>query len=650
MPRRPEERERIAPPEGVHTRARIKSLEQYHEMYRRSVEDPGSFWEAFAEELDWYKRWDTACEADFEKAQVKWFAGGKLNAAENCLDRHLRTPRRTHTAILWEGERGERRRYSYEELHREVSRFAQVLKNLGVKKGDRVAIYLPLVPELPMAMLACARIGAVHSVIFRGFSPESLCERITDCGAATLITSNVGFRRGALIPTKGYADSALKACPGVKQVIVVRRTEDSTEMTKGRDWFWDELVEKVDVPSDPEVMDAEDPLFILHTSGSTGKPKGVLHATAGYLLHTLKSFEWVFDYQDDEVYWCTEDLSWIVGHSYGVYGPLCAGATVLLVEGEPHYPKPDRLWEVVEKYRVNILYTTPDVLRSSIREGEDWVRRHDLSSLRILGSVGEPINPDVWRWYYRVVGKERCPVVDTWWQTETGGIMITPLPGATPLKPGSAGLPFFGVEPLILRDDGTECGVNEGGYLVIKRAWPGMMRTVYGKPGRFWELYLSQFPGFYFTGDGAEKDDEGYYWFLGRVDDVIRSSGHRLGTTEIENALISHEAVAETAVVPFPHPLKGQGIYAFVTLRAGFKKSEEIKQTLMAHVLRKIGPLATPDKIQLVDGLSKTLSGKIVRRILRKIAAGEADNLGDTSTLADPSVIKDLIQGRQEDH
>ena len=645
-----EETRRIDPPEELSKRARIKSVEQYQQMYKESIRNPEKFWEEWAHELHWFKTWDKAAESDFKRAHVRWFVGGKLNASDNCLDRHLLTDRRTKTALIWVGESGETKTYTYEDLHREVCQFSRVLKRLGVRKGDRVAIYLPMIPELPIAMLACARLGAIHSVVFSGFSPDSLCERITDCGAEILITSNVAFNMGKALPLKRQADLALRKCPGVKQVVVVKRLEEPTEMIEGRDLTWDELMtrESEAQESPPEVMDAEDPLFILYTSGSTGKPKGVLHTTAGYLLHCKKSFDWVFDYREEEIFWCTEDLSWIIGHSYGLYGPLAAGATTLLYEGRLNHPKPDRPWEIIDKHRVNIFYTTPAVLRSCMKEKDEWVTRHDLSSLRILGSVGEPINPQTWMWYHTTVGRERCPIVDTWWQTETGAILIAPFPGATPLKPGSATFPFFGVEPAILREDGTECEVNEGGYLVIKRSWPGMMRTVYGHPGRFQEIYLSQFPGMYFTGDGARRDEDGYYWFLGRVDDVIHASGVRLGTAEIESALVSHEAVAEAAVVPFPHPLKGQGIYAFVTLRSGFEKSEETERALKAHVEKKIGPIATPDKIQWVDVLSKTLSGKIARRILRKVAAGDVEDLGDTSALADLSVIKDLIRGRQE--
>ena len=644
-----EETRRFEPPEELRERAHINSMKQYQEMYKRSLEDPEGFWGEYAEELDWYNKWEKVLEYDFERAQIKWFIGGKLNVAYNCLDRHLDTWRKNKAALIWEGEPGENKIYTYQQLHREVCRFANVLKRFGIKKGDRVAIYLPMVPELPIAMLACARIGAIHSVVFGGFSAESLRDRILDCGAKLLITNNYGLRSGKVLSSKANADKALEGCPEVKDVIVVRRLEREVEMVEGRDHYWDELMAQEDLPSycEPEVMDAEDPLFILYTSGSTGKPKGVLHTTAGYLLYVKKTFEWIFDYHDEDTFWCTADIGWITGHSYIVYGPLCAGATSLMFEGVLNYPKPDRFWEIVEKYRVNIFYTAPTALRACMREGDEWVESHDLSSLKVLGSVGEPINPEAWMWYYKVVGKQRCPIVDTWWQTETGGALITPLPGAIPLKPGSATFPFFGVEPAVLREDGTECEVNEGGYLVIKRPWPGMMRTVYGDPERFRETYFVQFPGVYFTGDGARRDEDGYFWLMGRLDDVINVSGHRLGTAEIESALVSHEAVAEAAVVGFPHELKGQGIYAFVTLKSGVNKSDELKKALVAHVRKEIGPIATPDKIQFADALPKTRSGKIMRRILRKIAAGDIEDLGDTSTLADPSVVDDLVTGRQ---
>ena len=645
----PEESFRFDPPESWRNRAHIHSLAQYRDLYRRSLESPETFWAEYAEELDWFRKWERVFEGDFGKAETKWFVGGKLNGAWNCLDRHLQSNRGERTAIIWVGESGESKTYTYERLHREVCRFANVLRRLGIKKGDRVAIYLPMIPELPIAMLACARVGAVHNVVSIGLSAESFRERISDCDASLIVTCDEARLGGKDLPARRNTDLALKDCPHIKRIVVRGASGGEAERLKGRDFFWDEVMNEKGLPSDcePEAMDAEDPLFILYTSGSTGKPKGVLHTTAGYLLHVKKSFEWVFDYHPEDLFWCTEDFSWIIGHSYGLYGPLLAGATLVMVEGLPHYPKPDRLWEVIEKYRVNVFYTTPAVLRRSIRERVEWVQRHDLSSLRLLGSVGEPIGPNVWMWYHTYVGMERCPIVDTWWQTETGGIMITPLPGAMSLKPGSVALPFFGIDPAILREDGTECEVNEDGYLVMRRPWPGMMRRVFDAPEKFKEAYFVQFPGCYFTGDRARKDEDGYFWLLGRVDDVIHSSGYRLGTTEIENALVSHEAVAEAGVVPYPHPMKGQGIYAFVTLRPGYENSEELKKALLDCVQRKIGSIAVPDTIQIVGVLSKTLSGKIMRRILRKIAAGDTQDLGDTSALADPSAVEELIQGRQ---
>ncbi|HSB06633.1 MAG TPA: acetate--CoA ligase [Thermodesulfobacteriota bacterium] len=643
-----EETGQFDPSEEMRSQAHIKNLAQYQKMYQRSIKDPEGFWGEYAEELHWFKKWDKVYEGDFGKARIKWFSGGKLNAAYNCLDRHLRSGVKDKVAILWVGGSGENKAITYEQLHREVCRFGNVLKRLGIRRGDRVAIYLPMIPELPIAMLSCARIGAIHNVIFTGFSAESLRERVQDCKASLIITSNYALSGRKVLPTKANVDVALKEWPAIKR-IVVQSSEKEVEIIEGRDFLWNELMDQRDLSShcEPEEMDSEDPLFILHTSGSTGKPKGVLHTTSGYLLHVKKSFEWVFDYHPGDIYWCTEDMSWIIGHSYGLYGPLCSGATSLMFEGTPNHPKPDRFWEIVEKYRVNIFYTTPAALRLCMRERTEWVERHDLSSLRLLGSVGEPIGPKAWMWYYTHVGAERCPIVDTWWQTETGGILITPLPGAISLKPGSAALPFFGADPAILREDGSECEVNEGGYLVMRRAWPGMMRGVFDAPEKLRETYFVQFPGAYFTGDRARRDEDGYFWLSGRVDDVIHSSGYRLGTTEIENALSSHEAVAEVAIVPFAHPIKGQGIYAFVTLRPGFEKSEALKKVLLDYVQRKIGILAVPDKIQWVDVLSKTLSGKIMRRILRKIASGEIHDLGDTSALANPSVVEDLIQGRQ---
>lgn len=643
------ERRVFPPPPQFMERARIKSLDEYRAMYRRSIEDPPGFWGEMAERyLDWFQKWESVEEYSFlEPVFVRYFRGGKLNASYNCLDRHLEGWRRTKAALIWQGEPlEESRTLTYQELHREVCRFANVLKDMGVKRGDRVSIYLPMIPELPIAMLACARIGAVHSVVFGGFSTESLRDRILDAGAETLITSNYGYRGGRILESKRTADQALEECPGVKRCIVVRRLHRDTPMKQDRDHWWDELMAKSPVYCEPQVMDAEDPLFILYTSGSTGKPKGVLHTTAGYLLYTTMSFQYVFDYRDEDVFWCTADIGWVTGHSYIVYGPLAFGATSLMFEGVPNYPEPDRFWEIVERYRVNILYTAPTAIRAMMRDGEQWPRRRDLSSLRLLGTVGEPINPEAWLWYYRVIGNERCPIVDTWWQTETGGILITPLPGAVPQKPGSATLPFFGVDPVVIRQDGSEAEVNEGGYLMIRRPWPGIMRGVHGDPDRFKQTYFVQYPGMYFTGDGARRDEDGYFWLMGRVDDVLNVSGHRLGTAEIESALVAHPKVAEAAVVGYPHDIKGQGIYAFVTLKQGVEPTEELRKELIQHVRKEIGPIATPDKLHFADALPKTRSGKIMRRILRKIAEGAVSELGDTSTLADPTVVERLVTGR----
>jgi len=639
------------PPKEFVEKAHIKSMEEYKELYKKSIEDPQGFWAEMAEEyLDWFKRWDGPVEEySFEgDIYLRYFVGGKLNASYNCLDRHLKTWRKNKAALIWQGEPlEESRTYTYQELHREVCKFANVLKKTGVKKGDRVSIYLPMIPELSIAMLACARIGAVHSVVFGGFSAEALRDRILDCKSNTLITSNYGYRSGKVLPSKKNADAAMEECPVVKTCIVVNRIEKETDMKEGRDYWWHELMKDAPPKCDPEPLDSEDPLFILYTSGSTGKPKGVLHTTAGYLLYTMLTLKYAFDYRDEDVWWCTADIGWVTGHSYIVYGPLGLGATSLMFEGVPNYPEPDRFWEVVERFGVNIFYTAPTAIRSIMKNGEDWPNKRDLSSLRLLGSVGEPINPEAWIWYYQVIGKERCPIVDTWWQTETGGFLITPIPGAMPMKPGSASLPFFGVDPVVIREDGTEADVNEGGYLCIRKPWPGFMRTVYGDPGRFKEQYFVQYPGYYFTGDGARKDEDGYFWLMGRVDDVINVSGHRMGTAEVESALVAHEAVAESAVVGFPHDIKGQGIYAFVTLKEGFEPTDELKKVLVQHVRKEIGPIASPDKIHFADALPKTRSGKIMRRILRKIAEGQIDNLGDTSTLAEPEVVDRLVAGRQ---
>jgi acetyl-CoA synthetase len=638
------------PPLALSRGAHVKSLGQYEEIYRRSNEDPEGFWAEKAHQLEWLKKWDYVLEADFTKAEIRWFTGGRLNASSNCLDRHLRNGKKDKAALIWEGEpNGQNRIYTYQELHREVCKFANVLKKKGLKKGDRVALYMPMVPELPIAMLACARIGVIHSVVFGGFSAESLRDRILDCGAKLVVTTDGGFRGGKVINLKENVDFALRECPSVEACIVYKRSHTDIHMEKGRDSWWEEEMAAKDIPSEcePEEMDAEDPLFILYTSGSTGKPKGVLHTTGGYLLYALQTTKWIFDLKDEDTYWCTADIGWVTGHSYIVYGPLALGATSVMFEGVPTYPNPDRFWEIVEKYKVNIFYTAPTAIRALAREGDDWPRKRDLSSLRILGSVGEPINPEAWMWYYNVIGGGRCPIMDTYWQTETGGSIISPLPGAIPIKPGSATLPFPGIDAVVVRKDGSECDLNEGGYLCVRKPWPGIMRTVYGDPKRFRDTYFSQFPGMYFTGDGARKDENGYFWLMGRVDDVINVSGHRLGTAEIESALVSHSLVAEAAVVGFSHDIKGQGIYAFVTLKSDVEKTDDLKKTLLRHVRREIGPIATPDKIHFADALPKTRSGKIMRRILRKIAEGDIENLGDTSTLADPSVVEALISGRQ---
>jgi acetyl-CoA synthetase len=639
----------FAPSDEIRQKAYIKSMEEYKQIYQRSIDDPEGFWAEMAEQLDWFKKWDKVLVEDFKEAKHEWFVGGKLNACYNCLDRHLTTWRKNKAALIWEGDIGETKTLTYQDMYYQVCKFANVLKKHGVKKGDRVAIYLPMILELPIAMLACARIGAVHSVVFGGFSAEALRDRILDCGAKVLICADGYYRGGRIIRSKDNPDTALTECPDVEKVIVVKRADIGINMQDGRDCWWHDEMAADDIKPycEPEVMDAEDPLFILYTSGSTGKPKGVLHTHAGYLLFTYQTFKWIFDVKEEDTFWCTADIGWVTGHSYIVYGPLSFGATGLMFEGVPTYPHPDRFWDIVEKYQVNIFYTAPTALRSLMREGEEWPNKHDLSCLRILGSVGEPINPEAWMWYYNVVGKARCPVVDTWWQTETGGILITPLPGAVPLKPGSATLPFPGVEPVVLRENGSVAAVNEGGYLAIKRPWPGLMRRVYGEPERFKNTYFLKFPGMYNTGDGARIDEDGYYWLMGRIDDVINVSGHRIGTAEVESALVSHELVAEAAVVGMPHDLKGQGIYAFVTLNVGVEKSDALKKELVTHVRKEIGPIASPDKIQFADALPKTRSGKIMRRILTKIAAGDIKNLGDTSTLADPAVVEILVEERE---
>ncbi len=643
-----EEKRLFAPSEDFRTKARVKSMEEYEAIYKESEDDLDGFWARQAEEhLDWYKKWDQVLSGD--PPFWRWFVGGQLNASYNCLDRHLNTERRNKRAIIWEGEpEGDSRTYTYEELHKEVCKFANVLKSFGIKKGDRVCMYLPMIPELPIAMLACARIGAIHSIVFGGFSAESLKDRILDAEAKLLITSDGSYRRGRITPLKANADSILDDCPTVENVVVVKRTGADIAWKDGRDHWWDDLMADASPVCEPEVMNADDILYILYTSGTTGKPKGVVHNTAGYLLYCALTMKWVFDIKDEDVYWCTADIGWVTGHSYIVYGPLAVGATSLMFEGVPNYPQPDRFWEIVEKYKVNIFYTAPTAIRAIARDGEEWPGKRDLSSLRLLGSVGEPINPEAWMWYYKVVGHENCPIVDTYWQTETGGVVITPMPGAIPLKPGSATRPFPGVFPDVVRDDGTPCAVNEGGYLVIKKPWPGMLMTVYKNPQRYIDTYFSHFPrleNVYFTGDGARRDQDGYFWLMGRVDDVINVSGHRIGTMEVESALVSHGAVTEAAVVPFPHEIKGQALYAFVTLVGGVGQSEELRKELALHVGKEIGPIARPDKIQFADALPKTRSGKIMRRILKAIAEGR-EQLGDTTTLADPSVVDELVKER----
>lgn len=649
-----EEKRIFPPPKEFSKKANIKSLEEYKKIYQRSIDDPEGFWGEMAQQLDWYKKWNKVLVEDFPKAKHSWFIGGKLNVSYNCVDRHCKTWRRNKAAIIWQGEPlNESKTLTYQELYYEVNKFANVLKKLGVKKGDRVTIYLPMIPELVISMLACARIGAIHSIVFGGFSAEALSDRIADCQSNILICADGYYRNGKTVASKAGADNAMAANPSIKTAIVVKRAGCEVTMKEGRDLWWDDLMSAPDIKAEcePESMDAEDPLFILYTSGSTGKPKGVVHTQAGYLLYALQTMKWTFDLKDEDIHWCTADIGWITGHTYCVYGPLAAGGTSLLFESVPTYPKPDRFWQIIEQYKVNIFYTAPTVIRSLMRESMDYVNSHDLSSLRLLGSVGEPINPEVWMWFYENIGKSKCPIADTYWQTETGGHVITPIPGAVPQKPGSATLPFPGIVPVILRQDGTEAEVNEGGYLAIKRPWPGLMRRIWGddkdNPQAFYEKYFAQFPGVYTVGDGARKDEDGYIWLMGRIDDVIKVSGHRIGTAEVESALVSHPAVAEAAVVGMPHAIKGEGIYAYVILKSGQEGTDDLKKELVAHVRKTIGPIASPDKIQFSDGLPKTRSGKIMRRILVKIAAGDTGNLGDTSTLADPSVVETLIKGKQ---
>lgn len=631
------------PPPDFARQAHISSLEQYQALWNRAKDDPEGFWGELAEGLQWETRWNKVL--DWKPPFAKWFVGGRLNASTNCVDRHCHGPAKNKAAIVWEGEPGDRRVLRYQDLQREVAKFANVLKALGVKKGDVVAVYMPMVPELAIALLACARIGAPHTVVFGGFSAEALAGRIQDCKAQVIVTADGGYRRGKVVPLKEHADGAAALCPTVKHLVVLKRTGHHLEMTPGRDHWWHDLAENASSVCPPEPLDSEHPLYILYTSGSTGKPKGILHTTGGYLLGAAVTAKWVFDLKDDDTYFCTADIGWVTGHSYLVYGPLANGATVVMYEGAPNWPDEGRLWKMIEDYRVTVLYTAPTAIRAFMKWGEHFPRRHDLTSLRLLGSVGEPINPEAWMWYHAVIGGERCPIVDTWWQTETGAIMIAPLPGATPTRPGSATRPLPGIVPDVVTKDGVPVATGKGGFLIIKQPWPSMLRTLYGDDERYKEQYWSEIPGAYFTGDGARRDADGNYWVMGRVDDVLNVSGHRLSTMEVESALVSHPKVAEAAVVGKPDELRGQAIAAFVTLESGHPSSDALKKELQAHVVKEIGALARPDDIRFTDALPKTRSGKIMRRLLRDIAAGR-ESTGDTTTLEDLSVLARL---REED-
>ena len=623
--------------------------EKYLQEYERSINDPENFWAEHGQRIDWIKPYTHIKDVSYSEKDlhIKWFYDGTLNVSSNCLDRHLEK-RGDQTAIIWEGDDpNEDKRISFKELHSEVCKFANALKELGVKKGDRVTIYMPMIPEAAVAMLSCARVGAIHSVVFGGFSPDALAGRIQDCDSSLIITADEGIRGGKPIPLKANTDAALNSCPMCKTVVVVKRTGGKIDWVEGRDYWYHDITSAQSEECQPEEMNAEDPLFILYTSGSTGKPKGVMHTSGGYIVYASMTHEYVFDYKDGEVYWCTADVGWVTGHSYILYGPLANGATTLMFEGVPNYPNSSRFWDVCDKHNVSIFYTAPTALRALMREGEGPVKATSRKSLRLLGSVGEPINPEAWLWYYNVVGDGRCPIVDTWWQTETGGILITPLPGATDLKPGSATRPFFGIKPIIVDADGNVLDGATTGNLCLAESWPGQMRTVYGDHDRFFQTYFATFPGRYFTGDGCRRDEDGYYWITGRVDDVINVSGHRMGTAEVESALVAHSLVAEAAVVGYPHEIKGQGIYAYVTLNVGVEPDEELRNELIQWVRKEIGPIASPDLIQWAPGLPKTRSGKIMRRILRKVAENDFGSLGDTSTLAEPAVVQDLIDNRE---
>ena len=632
------------PPTAFSEKAYLKSMAELESLRAEATADPEAFWARMAEDLHWFKKWDAVL--NWQPPHAEWFGGGRINISYNCLDRHLQTWRRNKAALTWEGEPGDTRTLTYQQLHTEVCKFANVLKSSGVEKGDRVALYMPLIPELAISMLACARIGATHSVIFGGFSSAALIDRINDASCKLVVTADGGWRRGKEVKLKPAVDEALKQTPSVKNCIIVRRTGEPVNMQAGRDHWWHELMANADLKCPAAELDSEHSLFILYTSGTTGKPKGILHTTAGYLLQAHLTTKWVFDLKDEDIYWCTADIGWVTGHSYVVYGPLSNGATVLMYEGAPNHPEPDRFWDIIERHRVNILYTAPTAIRAFVKWGEQWPLKHDLSSLRLLGTVGEPINPEAWMWYHQIIGKGVCPIVDTWWQTETGGIMITPLPGATPTKPGSATKPFPGIEMAVMTRDGKEVGANEGGYLVIKRPWPAMLRTIWGDDERYREQYWSQIENIYFAGDGARRDEDGYFWIMGRIDDVINVSGHRLGTAEVESALVSHEAVAEAAVVARPDELKGSAIVAFVTLEGSHKPSDQLNAELRAHVAKEIGALARPDDLRFTDALPKTRSGKIMRRLLREIATS-GSVAGDVTTLEDFSVLEKLRTGEE---